>query len=141
MKDLLRKLNYKDYERIAVLNADEAFLSAVRNELSDIVIDPEIDQRCPYEFMIIFVRNMAEVENTAPLALHNLTADGILWFCFPKKKSKKTTIGLSRDKGWKTLNNAGFFGVRIITIDDNWSALRFRNVKFIRTKSDRFSKK
>ena len=58
--------------------------------------------------MILFVKSAAEVELLAPVALHNLTADGILWFCYPKKSSKKYSSDLERDNGWKALNDSGF---------------------------------
>jgi hypothetical protein len=140
MQDLLKKLNYKGQKRIAVINAEEDFIRAVAKELKDVIIDIEIDQRCPYEFMILFVKSIAEVDQLAPVALHNLTADGILWYCYPKKSSKKYSSNLERDHGWKALNEAGFHGIRMVAIDDNWSAMRFRNIKFIKSSSNRFPK-
>ncbi|HPY67506.1 MAG TPA: hypothetical protein PLI41_04710 [Bacteroidales bacterium] len=141
MKNLLRKLNYKQHKRITLIGAEEPFKKALSEELPDVITDYEIDPRYPYEFMIIFVRTMADVERIAPVALHNLTADGILWFCYPKKTSRKFSPGLERNKGWETLNNAGFHSIRIVSIDDDWSALRFRNVKFIKSVSQRFQDK
>jgi hypothetical protein len=85
-----------------------------------------------------FVSSVAEVEDFAPIALHNLTADGILWFCYPKKTSKKYTTGPERDRGWKSMNDAGFYGIRLVSIDNDWSAMRFRNVKFIKSSSGKF---
>jgi hypothetical protein len=140
MKYLLDKLNYKGQKRIAVINAEEHFYKAVATELKDVITDREIDLRCPYEFMILFATSIEEVENYTPVALHNLTADGILWFCYPKKSSKKYSSDLERDHGWNTLNEAGFHGVRTVAIDDDWSAMRFRNIRFIKTTSERFSK-
>ncbi|MCX6328485.1 MAG: hypothetical protein NTZ85_03075 [Bacteroidia bacterium] len=140
MKELLAKLNYKGHRRIAVINAEEKIFRAVAKELKDVITDNDIDQRCPYEFMMLFVKSIADVEQLAPVALHNLTADGILWFCYPKKTSKKFSSDLERDRGWKALNDAGFFGIRMVSIDDDWSAMRFRNIRFIKSKSDRFPK-
>lgn len=140
MQGLLTKLNYKGHRRIAVINAEEKFLRAVAKELKDVITDNDIDQRCPYEFMMLFVKSVADVEQFAPVALHNLIADGILWFCYPKKTSKKLSSDLERDRGWKALNDAGFFGIRMVSIDDDWSATRFRNIRFIKSKSDRFPK-
>ncbi len=140
MKDLFSKLNYKDFKRIAIINAGESFFSSASEELPGIMIDREIDQRCPYEFMIIFVKSEDEVEHLGPLALHNLTADGVLWFCYPKKTSKLFSPGLERDHGWKSLNEAGFFGIRMVAIDDDWAAMRFRNSKYIKSKSDRYNR-
>ena len=33
----------------------------------------------------------------------------------------------------KHLNDSGFHGIRIVSIDNDWSALRFRNVKYIKS--------
>ena len=137
MKDLLRKLNYKEYNRILMMNAGEVFLQSLSKELHDVKIDTEIDQRCPYNFMIIFVKSVREVNDISPVALHNLTADGVLWYCYPKKTSKKLTSDLERDRGWKSMNDMGFYGIRMVSVDDNWSAMRFRNVKYIKSTSGR----
>ncbi len=140
MKDLLKKLNYKGHRRIALINSGEDFFKAVAEELKEVITDREIDQRCPYEFIIIFVKKKSEVRQIVPLALHNLTADGILWFCYPKKTSVKFSSDLERDKGWEDLNNAGLYAIRMVSVDDDWSAMRFRNKKFIRSTSGRIPK-
>jgi hypothetical protein len=140
MKNLLHKLNYKGQKRISVINAEEAFILSISGELKDVIIDRKIDPRYPYEFIIIFVKSVSEVELIAPMTLHNLKADGVLWFCYPKKTSKKYSSDIDRDHGWKVLNDSGLHGVRMVTIDEDWSALRFRNKKFIRSTSGRFAK-
>jgi hypothetical protein len=140
MKTLLKKLNHKGNNRIAVLNAEESFIAALTMEISDLTVDREIDPRFPYDFIMIFVRNQAEVETFTPVALHNLLCDGILWFCYPKKTSGKFRSDIDRDHGWNTLNSAGFHGIRMVSIDDDWSALRFRNIRFIKSTSGRFVK-
>ena len=140
MEELLRKLNYKGYNRIVIINAGEDFLQSVSDELRDVKIDTSIDQRCPYNFMVIFVKSIREVNDISPMALHNLTADGVLWFCYPKKTSKKLSSELERDRGWKSLNDMGFHGIRMVSVDDDWSALRFRNVKYIKSTSGRYPK-
>jgi len=137
MTELLKKLNYKGQRRIAVLNSAGPFLQGLHEVLGDVIIDTMIDQRCPYEFILIFVKNRAEVKQTAPVALHNLTADGILWFCYRKKSSLRSRPDLERDNGWEMLNEAGFYGIRMVSVDDEWSALRFRNRKYIKSKSGR----
>lgn len=137
MKKLLEKLNYKEQKRIAVINAEDVFLISLSNELGDTIIDKEIDPRFPYDFIMLFVRSVSDVEYFTPFALHNLLADGVLWFCYPKKTSKKYSSDLTRDHGWKALNESGFLGIRMVAIDDDWSAMRFRNVKFIKSTNKR----
>jgi hypothetical protein len=140
MMKLVEKLNYKGQERIAVINAEEIYYNLLSDELGKIRIDREIDPRFPYDFIIIFVKSVSEVEQITPDVIHNLIADGILWFCYPKKTSKKFSSDLDRDHGWKSLNNSGLHGIRIVAVDKDWSALRFRNIKYIKSGSDRFAK-
>ncbi len=137
MQKLLEKLNYKGQERIALINSDESFASELSNDLRNVTIDREIDQRYPYGFIIIFVKNVTDVNRITCMALHNLIADGVLWFCYPKKSSKKYKSDLDRDHGWKMLNDSGFHGIRMVSIDDDWSAMRFRNAKFIKSTRDK----
>jgi hypothetical protein len=132
MKKLFEKLNYKGQGRIAVINAEENFNLILSDELSEVTIDREIDPRFPYDFIVIFVKSVSDIEHITPFAIHNLLADGVLWFCFPKKNSKMHIPGIDRDHGWKILNDSGFQGVRMVVIGDDWSALRFRNAKFIK---------
>jgi hypothetical protein len=138
MKEVLKKLNYKGYKRIAVINSEESLFKAISDELKDVITDREIDQRYAYDFMIIFVQTIKEVNDYSPAALHNLAADGVLWFCYPKKSSKMYSSELERDRGWKTLNDLGFYGIRMIAVDENWSAMRFRNIKYIKSTSGRY---
>ena len=141
MKTLPEKLNYKGQKRIAVINYEKKVnLDPFRN-LKDVQVDNEIDQRYPYDFMIIFVTKVTQVRKITPVALHNLIADGILWFCYPKKSSKRIMSDIDRDHGWKALNDMNFFGIRMVSVDEDWSAMRFRNIKYIKATSTRFAVK
>ena len=140
MKNLLEKLNYKGQKRISIINAETAFINSISPELKDVTIDLKIDPRYPYEFIIIFVKTVSDVEQFAPMTLHNLKADGVLWFCYPKKTSKNYSSEIDRDHGWKVLNDSGLFGIRLVAVDKDWSALRFRNKKYIKSTSERLSK-
>lgn len=133
MQTLVEKLNYKGHRRIAIINAEEEFFALIAAGLKDVIIDRAIDQRCPYGFILVFVKSISEVEQVSPIVLHNLMADGVLWYCYPKKSSKKYKSDLERDHGWKALNDSGLFGIRMVSIDEDWSAMRFRNKKFIKS--------
>jgi hypothetical protein len=140
MDKLLAKLNYKGQKRIAVINAGKEFIESIRKIQPGIIIDTEIDPRYPYEFILLFVRMVSNIEAYAPLALHNLVSDGILWFAYPKKTSKKLCSDIDRDHGWEILIDRGVFPVRQVAIDDDWSALRFRNARYIKSTGNRFNK-
>ena len=131
MKKLLEKLNYKDQQRIALLNANSTFRKRFAAALKNVTIDADIDPRFLYSFMMIFVKNVAEVDEIAPAVIHNFSGDGALWFCFPRKTSEKTETDLSKDFGWKSLIDSGFQVRRLITVNNNWSALKFKHEKYI----------
>lgn len=83
-----------------------------------------------FDFIIVFVANAADIEAFAEKASTMVGEDGILWFCYPKKSGKIKT-DIHRDVGWEPLAALGYRGVRAISIDDTWSALRFRLRQFV----------
>jgi hypothetical protein len=58
--------------------------------------------------------------------------DALLWFAYPKGTSKRYHCEFNRDTGWQVIRDAGFDSVRQVAIDEDWSALRFRRVEFIK---------
>lgn len=62
-----------------------------------------------------------------------MEGDGVLWFAYPKGTSKRYKCDFNRDNGWEILGQYGFEPVRMIAIDEYWSALRFRRAEYIKT--------
>ena len=137
MTELLLKLNYKDYPRLCILKGDNAFRKSLQKTLPGRQVDKVIDPKYLYEFMVIFTFETADIEELAPVSIHNLAEDGILWIVYPKKTSTKYKSDISRDKGWETLKKCGFEPVRQVSVNDDLSALRFRNSKFIKSRRDK----
>ena len=48
-----------------------------------------------------------------------------LWVAYPKVASKIVS-DLTRDCNWECISQCGFEGVRLITLDNIWSAMRFK---------------
>lgn len=133
MEKLLKKLGCKGEQRVAVLNADDDIYNSLPATCGTITVDRTIDLRFPYYFVVVFVRNAAEVREVTPRIIHNLYADGILWYCFPSKKSTKYKHrGLTLERGWKALHDIAFKSIRVVEVDDEWVAIRFRNSKYIK---------
>jgi hypothetical protein len=61
----------------------------------------------------------------------------VLWLAYPKKSSGVKT-DLSRDAGWPPLEAADFLPVTQISLDETWSALRFRRRSEIKTLTRKF---
>jgi len=52
---------------------------------------------------------------------------------YPKGTSRRYKTNINRDRGWETVTGTGFRPVSQVAIDEDWSALRFRNVKFVKS--------
>lgn len=83
-----------------------------------------------HDFAVVFVKSQAEIEASVAGAIERLREDGMLWYCYPKKSSGVNT-DIHRDRGWESLSALGWKGVRQIAIDSTWSALRFRDRRFV----------
>ena len=133
MDNILKKLKYGEQARIAVLNATEEFRGRITGLLPGVQIDSEINARYLYDFMIAFTPGSAEVDKYGPACIHNLSEDGKLWMVYPKGTSRRYKTNINRDRGWETVTGTGFRPVSQVAIDEDWSALRFRNVKFVKS--------
>jgi len=100
-------------------------------QLKNTVTDEENPAETGLDFFLAFVRESVEAESAAVKYLHLLRKDALLWFCFPKKTSTLQSAGLSRDHGWDYLMKQDYLPVRIISVDETWSALRFRHRSLI----------
>jgi hypothetical protein len=130
MMPLLKKLNYKNQPAIHIINAPTSFDVELK-KLSEVAkIKTTIAST---NFIILFITQQIEINKLAPKIKKCAQDDGIIWFCYPKKSSKTYMCDFNRDTGWDALGNLGFEPVRMIAIDEDWSAIRFREAKFIKT--------
>jgi hypothetical protein len=135
MNQVFKKLQFKDHKRILVLNAPAEFKMNLAGMADVTVIHDTVSSGETYDFVLIFVKNCMEIRQFSTIAKTHLDEDAILWFAYPKKSSKRYQSDISRDDGWQPLGKLGFEGVRQIAIDDDWSALRFRQARYIKTMS------
>jgi hypothetical protein len=49
----------------------------------------------------------------------------IIYFCYPKKGSKRYKSDLTKDSGWETLERFGLTASAQVSLDEDWYALRF----------------
>ena len=50
-----------------------------------------------------------------------------------RARPRRYTCEIHRDTGWGALGAAGFEGVRMVAIDEDWTAVRFRRAEYIKT--------
>ena len=126
------KLNLKDHKQILVLNAPASFEPELRT-LRGVAIQRDLKGAAKIEFSLAFVTKQKEVDTLGKAIGRKTPGDAVVWFAYPKGSSKKYKSEINRDSGWKTLGDAGFEPVRMVAIDEDWSAVRFRRAEFIKT--------
>jgi len=113
------------------MNAPESFQPELAR-LPVLTIHHHIESVPEIGFMLAFVMRKSEVDALAGAVAKRAAGDATVWFAYPKGSSKKYTCDFNRDTGWGALKEAGFDTVRAVAIDEDWSALRFRRVEFIK---------
>jgi hypothetical protein len=138
MNKLLTKLQYKGQNPIIVLNAPESF----NNELSEMTahagIAKGLENIAHIDFVMVFVTTQHQIAEAIAAIGQRLRGDAVCWFCYPKASSKKYKCDFNRDTGWEALGTYGLEGVRQVAIDEDWSALRFRKVQYIKKMTRKF---
>ena len=125
------KLNLKDQAEIVVLNAPASFEPELRS-LKGVTVRRDA-KGGDIGFSLAFVMTQKEVDTLGPQVAKKAKGDAVVWFAYPKGSSKKYKSQINRDNGWAVMGDAGFEPVRMVAIDEDWSAVRFRRVEFIKT--------
>ncbi|SFS58988.1 YdeI family protein [Paenibacillus sp. BC26] len=128
--ELVNKLRLSLDMRIAVL---EAPAPSYEEELGVEDHEPfdEMDAGT-YDFVMLFAKDIASLNEHAPKALKAVKKEGLLWICYPKGTAKIRT-DINRDRGWKVVKEEGWEGVALVSVDETWSAMRFRPVGMAQT--------
>ena len=125
------KLNLKDQKDIVIENAPASFESQIAS-LKGVTVRRSMADAKQVEFSLTFATKQKEVDSLARTVGRKAAGDAIVWIAYPKKSSKKYTCEFNRDSGWPSMGEAGFEPVRMVAIDEDWSALRFRRAEFIK---------
>jgi hypothetical protein len=123
---LAKKLKIKPGDRIAVINSPGGYL----DDLGELPDGVETTSKLEGQFDLIhlFVQDSTELVRLFPRALKALKEESVFWVSYPKKSSKIET-DLTRDQGWDVTTKLGQRPVSIVSVDETWSAVRFRKAE------------
>lgn len=128
MNPVIKKLQYKDQAKILALNVPEQTKGLVH----EFGCEADLKIKANYDFILFFAADMSEADRYAKHVVAALNHDGCLWFCYPKGSSKKYISDINRNKAWKVFEPFDFRPVSQVSIDEDWSALRFRDKALVR---------
>jgi hypothetical protein len=137
MNAIFKKLNFKGQPVIYVINPPDSFVSDLGEMKTDAAVKTNLAGAKDVSFFLGFVTRQKEVDELVKKVGSLISEDGLLWLAYPKGTSKKYTCEFSRDNGWNELGKLGFEPVRMVAIDEDWSALRFRRAENIKTMTRR----
>jgi hypothetical protein len=136
MPSVFDKLNLKQQREILVVDAPPSF-EAELQALDGVAVLRDPKQAKAVSFALAFATRQAEVDALSAVLARKAEGDALLWFAYPKGSSKRYQCEFNRDTGWEALRRAGFDTVRQVAIDEDWSALRFRRVEYIKPSQGR----
>lgn len=133
MDAVFKKLNYKGQQQVFALNAPASFDVNLQSIADAAAIKTKVGKTDKINFAIGFAAKQTELDHIVHQVAPKLEGDAILWLCYPKGSSKKYKCDFNRDTGWAVAGQYDLEPVRAVAIDEDWSALRFRKVSFIKT--------
>jgi hypothetical protein len=139
MSPVFKKLNYKSQDPIYIVNSPESFQEEIEELGSVSTIKSSLTGAKAISFFIGFVTKQKEVDELTKKVTPLIDGDGVLWFAYPKGTSKKYKCEFNRDNGWAELGKKGFEPVRMVAIDEDWSALRFKKAEHIKSMTRGFA--
>lgn len=138
MNQLAVKLNYKADWDALIVNPPEGLMdwSSVfgRFRIAWYAGNENQTHELPdaVDFALVFAFEREALRNAMDNLAPRLSGDVVLWMCYPKKSSRRYQSDLDRDHGWAVLGELGFEPVRQVALDEDFSALRFRRVEYIK---------
>jgi hypothetical protein len=112
---LVKKLRIQPGQRMLILNPPSDFLESLGDLLEGVRVSESPEGK--FDFVHLFVRNSAQLNDQVPAAIEAVEYDGLLWISYPKRSSKVET-NLTRDVLWGLMADTGLRPVTQVSIDN-----------------------
>jgi hypothetical protein len=128
---LIKKLLIKPNYTVLLLNAPKGYNDLLGALPEGVTVTDKASGQ--YDVVQLFVLQKADLEAQAADAMKAVKKGGLMWMSYPKLTGKIKS-DLNRDIGNEIIKGMGWEGVTIISIDDTWSALRFKPMGDVKKK-------
>ena len=122
MKEVIKKLRFKSES--VVLNAPDDLIQ----EFVNLGCYASFVEGVKSSNTLVFIQNLAAFEDFLKSRLNEIESDSNLWFAYPKQSSGMKS-NINRDILRLNGETFGFTTVAAISVNDTWSALRFRPIE------------
>ncbi len=121
---LLEKLQLQDEKNLLI----QGLPSSVEKQFIKLTfsksVTPLLKTR-KIDFALVFAVSQRQLVDILKDVIPVLATDAKFWIAYPKLTSKIAS-DLCRDKNWDFVSDYGFEAVRMIALDNVWSAARFK---------------
>ena len=123
-QDLLEKLQLNDEKNLLIQGLPSSIekqfikLSYAKN-VTPLLKNKKVD------FALVFAVNLSQLNNVLKELFPALHDNTKLWVAYPKQTSKIVS-DLNRDCSWEMLTQNFYEGVSLVSLDNVWSAMRFK---------------
>ncbi|MEL7001467.1 MAG: YdeI/OmpD-associated family protein [Bacteroidota bacterium] len=124
---MLKKLLHKPEYSCLILNCPQELM----NMLPETYDKDKVAES--YDFTMFFSKNQTELRELIPTKLP-VAEQGLVWLAYPKKSSSIKS-DLSRDSLWDVLKPQGYRPVSMVSLDETWSAMRFKLEEQVKSKA------
>jgi hypothetical protein len=128
---LAKKLRLRADQTVAILNSPAGYLELLAPGPSVVVVEAKPDRT--YDAVQLFVNSVEELRSLGSTAIHAVKPDGTLWVTYPKGGKTRGATDLPATPWWtkrdvlgELTGETGYKPVAFVSIDDNWTALRFK---------------
>jgi len=122
-KSIAQKLFIKPGNKFLLVNPPDGYLARMGTMPTGVILLNE--SSTPVEAIQVFVENRLELEQQLPRLKELLAPKGMLWVTYHKGTSRVKT-DIHRDTINSYAQSIGLEGVAMISIDEDWSALRLK---------------
>jgi hypothetical protein len=118
-----KKLGIKEGTRAIFLNAPEV----ARGAIDPPSLDVASELAGEFDYIHLFARTQAELDDTFPKLKAHLKHTGVLWVSWPKNKKLGTDLALGKviEIGY----SHGLVESKTLSVDATWSAMKFTHPK------------
>lgn len=124
-KTIVEKLMIKDARKVLFVNEPKNYDKLLGPLPKGAVVMKDPNERA--DIIQVFVNSRKELEEQLPRLKKHLNQNGALWVTYHKGTSKIKT-DINRDSIYKYALTIGLQGVAMISVDEDWAALRLKVV-------------
>ncbi len=121
---LLEKLQLKEERNLLI----QGLPSSIEKQFVKLTFSKSVTpllKKRKIDFALVFAVNQKQLAGILNDVVPSLNTDAKFWIAYPKLTSKIAS-DLSRDKNWDFVSDYGFEAVRMVALDNVWSAGRFK---------------